>query len=428
MVPGEAHWPSDDLQRGDVLREEGRLLEAEAAYREVLEGVPPHAEARYKLFDLYLEMGRLEEAIQELYCLSRQEVNRHLEALAPAGTSKEEVDNERASPPAVAQTYAEEPNTSSEPPESQTSLESTPPEPEVGARPTEVLPGPSGSLPGPPIREEPRTASGTPAVQSRLVEARTEDIWQTRTESPPLGRTPKSGKSRREAVGYRRETTWWPWLARAAGGVLLAALVYVIWGVFSDVPQRKERSVGQAPVATGVGQMARPGALSQPAVSAPSGPAAPQIPTAFPPAPQIPSEDTRRVAVQERQSLEEQRPGEEPQRPAGAQHQGEAAKQDETPVPAPTPLAAFMAQLTPGPYGVIVASAATAEGAQREVAAIQAKYPELRPWTSQSLDGRWWTVGIGESYSQPAAEALRKKAIELGLRRDAFIWDTRRAR
>jgi hypothetical protein len=94
--------------------------------------------------------------------------------------------------------------------------------------------------------------------------------------------------------------------------------------------------------------------------------------------------------------------------------------------PHATALAAFMATLERGPYGVIVASHATETEARTEVHRIRATYPELRPSHGPALDGKWWAVGIGDFYTRESAEALKAKAIALGLRHDTFVWDTRR--
>lgn len=91
-----------------------------------------------------------------------------------------------------------------------------------------------------------------------------------------------------------------------------------------------------------------------------------------------------------------------------------------------TPLAAFMATLAPGPYGVIVASLATETEARQAVRTIHAQYPELRPSHGLAADGKSWAVSIGDFYAREAAEALKAKAKALGLRRDTFVWDSRR--
>lgn len=93
--------------------------------------------------------------------------------------------------------------------------------------------------------------------------------------------------------------------------------------------------------------------------------------------------------------------------------------------PAPA-LAAFMASLEPGPYGVIVASPDTEAGAHQEVRRLQAKYPELAPSYGRASNGKFWAVSIGAFYSQKAAEVLKAKALALGERSDTFVWDTRR--
>lgn len=94
--------------------------------------------------------------------------------------------------------------------------------------------------------------------------------------------------------------------------------------------------------------------------------------------------------------------------------------------PPATALATFMASLDPGPYGVIVASYATVAAAHKEVQRIQAQYPELAAAYGRSVDGKSWAVSIGAFYAREAADALKAKAIALGLRHDTFVWDTRR--
>lgn len=86
-----------------------------------------------------------------------------------------------------------------------------------------------------------------------------------------------------------------------------------------------------------------------------------------------------------------------------------------------TALAALMGTLEPGPYGVIVASHATEQAARAEVDQIKARYPELRPWYWRPPDGKYWAVCLGETYTRASAEALKHKAIELGLRPDTFL-------
>jgi tetratricopeptide (TPR) repeat protein len=56
----------DHLHQGDVLRDEGQLAEAESAYKAALAVDPADTNAHYKLFDLYLKMGREHEAMHEL--------------------------------------------------------------------------------------------------------------------------------------------------------------------------------------------------------------------------------------------------------------------------------------------------------------------------------------------------------------------------
>lgn len=91
-----------------------------------------------------------------------------------------------------------------------------------------------------------------------------------------------------------------------------------------------------------------------------------------------------------------------------------------------TALAAFMASLEPGPYGVIVASPATEQAARAEMEQIEARYPELRPWSWRPPDGKYWAVCIGNTYTRTSAAALKNKAIELGLQPDAFLVTRRR--
>ena len=86
-----------------------------------------------------------------------------------------------------------------------------------------------------------------------------------------------------------------------------------------------------------------------------------------------------------------------------------------------TSLAAFMATLEPGLYGVIVASHATEQAARAEVARLAARYPELRPWSWRPSDRKPWAVCLGEAYTRASAEALKHKARELGLRPDTFL-------
>lgn len=94
--------------------------------------------------------------------------------------------------------------------------------------------------------------------------------------------------------------------------------------------------------------------------------------------------------------------------------------------PPTTALAAFMATLARGPYGVIVASHATEAAARQEVHQIHATYPELWPSHGPSVDGKLWAVSLGAFYTRDAAEALKAKAKALGLRHDTFVWHTRR--
>src|SRR5438874_13088984 len=83
MTSEEGHRLSEHLHRGDLLRTQGRVQEAEAEYRAVLELEPTHEDAHYKLFDLYMEMGREEEAFRELDLLSAVEAHLHREEPLP---------------------------------------------------------------------------------------------------------------------------------------------------------------------------------------------------------------------------------------------------------------------------------------------------------------------------------------------------------
>lgn len=56
----------DYLHQGDLLRDEGQLVEAESAYQAALAIDSANINAHYKLFDLYLRMGRESEAMHEL--------------------------------------------------------------------------------------------------------------------------------------------------------------------------------------------------------------------------------------------------------------------------------------------------------------------------------------------------------------------------
>lgn len=95
--------------------------------------------------------------------------------------------------------------------------------------------------------------------------------------------------------------------------------------------------------------------------------------------------------------------------------------------PPASELATFMQTLTPGSYGVIVASHATEQAAQAEVRQLRSQYPALRPWHRQ-LVGKTnvWAVYIGDAYAYDSAIALKDKAIALGLRSDTFVWGSQR--
>lgn len=402
----DTHWYSDHLRQGDIFRDTGQLPEAEAAYRGALESEFAPAEAHGKLFDLYLQMGRLEEAVRELYCLPSEEVERLLGKLTPAGGGGEVTEDPSPTPPTVAWTSEGEQGTTGE----------TRPAPADSTSPGEGPAALPDTLVTLQVGDTRRVVAGSDGGLSPFGNV-TAAPSQTRQATPHRG---QRGMSARQAAP---EQVWRTWLVRAAGGVLLALSIYMLWGGLSAVPQRPERPTGLAPVMPGSGQVAQPGVPSMPLPS----PAPPSEAERRRGETQPPAEEVRRSA-QERQRPDAQRQHDERQSEAAAPRQTAPTRREDTPTPAPTALAAFMAQLEPGPYALIVASAAKAEDARREVAAIEAKYPELRPWMNQGLNGKSWAVSIGESYTRQSAEALRKKAIELGLRRDAFLWDTRRAR
>jgi hypothetical protein len=102
----------------------------------------------------------------------------------------------------------------------------------------------------------------------------------------------------------------------------------------------------------------------------------------------------------------------------------------------PGPLAAFLSELVPGDYVVIVGSYTSEEAARQEVRRIKCAHPELfspqvRPRFSYSSSrfgegvypsGPYWVVYIGGAYSYESADRLRQKAVqELEMAADAFI-------
>ena len=62
--------------------------------------------------------------------------------------------------------------------------------------------------------------------------------------------------------------------------------------------------------------------------------------------------------------------------------------------PKSTDLKEFMSTLQVGDYRLIIASYETEQVARSEVERIRSQYPELRPQTAPSLDGKHWAVDI----------------------------------
>lgn len=297
MVTGEAHQLREHLQRGDTLREEGKLREAEAEYRAVLEHAPTYADAHYKLASLYLEMGRTEEAMRALdRLLPVEELDLGLKELALPGEAAFVAPSEERQAPSI------------------------------------VAPLPVGAFPHAQAEDRPREAAGVHVPPSPALDL-VEEPWPAhdptpraaRTVEPPEPQEAHLARPRGEGIRILPPETMpnlgglpppmgkrgKPWRRGAFVGLCCGALLGFGLGLLVD-PYRAE---WEAALSQAVLEKATTAAEARRLVEQQQQLAA----------------EKRRLAEQQQQLAEEQRQFEERQRRAAAQRQAEAAQQESAP-------------------------------------------------------------------------------------------------
>lgn len=188
MATAAEHKLSEHLRQGDLLRTQGRQQEAEAEYRAAVELDHTHEDAHYKLFDLYTEMGREEEAFRELEFVS---------AVEPTLDQEEH-------PPFL----------------SETEIKDIHPEPEYDTeQPTVIHSRPSESFPHVQDGRRTRSASITVPIQ--------DEPW------------------RRTFPQETKRASWRQWLLGASVVIGSAVLTYTGWELLVEAPRQRNQLAKQ---------------------------------------------------------------------------------------------------------------------------------------------------------------------------------------